>query len=111
MNSSIIFSLTSAAALAVGVAIGFLFGVIQNVALARNRKKLNDKGNTGIPWAAVPGSMSRVAMLLVVLLLIQVCCPMFFSGDVQWLVSAGVLLGYGWSFIKKLQQRAEESIC
>jgi hypothetical protein len=110
MNSSIIFSLTSAAALAVGVVIGFLFGVVQNAALARNRKKLNDKRSHVTPWGAVPGSMSRVAMLLVVLVAVQVCCPMLFSGDVQWLISAGVLLGYGWSFMKKLQQRAEESI-
>ncbi len=110
MNSSIIFSLTSAAALVIGVAIGLLFGVFQNAALARNRKKVNEKGTLVTPWMAVPGSLSRVAMLLVVLVAVQVCCPMLFLGDVQWLISAGVLLGYGWSFMKKLQQRAGESI-
>ncbi len=110
MNNSIIFSFTSAAALIVGAAIGYLFGVVQNAALARNRRRPSAEGNPVTPWRAMPGSMSRVAMLLVALVAVQVCCPMLFLGDVQWLISAGVLLGYGSSFVKKLQHRAEENI-
>ncbi len=109
MNNAVISLLTSVAALATGGAIGFLFGTVQNSALARN-KKLGDKGKLRGGWGLMPGSMSRVAVLLVVLVGVQVLCPMFFEGNIQWLVSAGVLLGYGFSFVKRLDRRAEERI-
>ncbi len=97
------------AAIVVGGAIGFVFGTFQNVALAKNEKR-SERGNLGTGWAAMPGSMSRVAVLLVVLVAIQVLCPLFFRGNVEWLVSAGVLLGYGSSFVRRLRHRAEGNV-
>lgn len=102
MNGPII----SLAAVVVGGAIGFIFGAFQNAALAKN-EKLSEEGRLRTGWSVMPGSMSRVAVLLVVLVLIQVFCPLFFRGNVQWLVSAGVLLGYGSSFVIRLRHRTE----
>ncbi len=99
----------SLAALVTGGAIGFLFGTIQNAALARN-ERLKDEGKLRTGWSVMPGSMSRVAVLLVVLVAVQIFCPLLFQGNVQWLVSAGVLLGYGWSFMKRLRRHAEGNI-
>ena len=109
MNEGLVLAVTSTGALAVGGAIGFLFGVAQNIALAHNRK-MKGEGRLHAGWGAMPGSMSRVAVLLVALAAVQLFCPMFFQGNIQWLVSAGLLLGYGVSFLKKLQQRAGERV-
>lgn len=96
----------SLAAIVVGGAIGVIFGAFQNAALARNERRSRE-GKYGSGWAAMPGSMSRVAALLAVLVAIQIFCPLFFRGNVQWLVSAGVLLGYGASFVRRLHHREE----
>lgn len=97
-------SAISLAAIVVGGAIGLIFGAFQNAALTRNEKR-SQEGKYGSGWASMPGSMSRVAALLVVLVAIQVFCPLFFRGNVQWLVSAGVLLGYGSSFVRRMRHR------
>ncbi len=101
---NLVISLT---ALALGGAIGFLFGVLQTAALARNTKK-RDNGNLHNGWAVMPGSMGRIAALLIILAAVQIFCPFLFEGNIQWLVSAGILLGYGWSFLVKLRRRSEE---
>ena len=89
--------------LILGGGIGFVFGSIQNAALVRNRK-LQEVGGLKSGWAIMPGSMRRTAFLLVILGAIQLACPMFFDGsNVQWLVSAGVLLGYGWTLLQQLR--------
>ena len=89
--------------LVLGGGIGYAFGALQNAALLRNKKK-QEQGTLKSGWWVMPGSSGRVAMLLMVLALIQVLCPLFFEeGYTQWLVSAGVLLGYGWTFLAKLQ--------
>ena len=97
------------AALILGIVIGLSFGMIQTAALARNKKRQESK-KLGTGWAVMPGSMSRVAYLVIVLALIQVACPLFFEGNsVQWLVSAGVVLGYGWELYLQLRRRSAEA--
>ena len=96
----------SLAAVIIGGAIGFVFGTFQNAAQIKNEKRA-ERGNYGAGWTAMPGSMSRVAMLLVVLVAIQVLCPLFFRGNIEWLVSAGVLIGYGSAFVSKLGRHSE----
>lgn len=91
-------------ALVIGLGIGLLFGTLQNFALRKN-KKLQEEGSLKNGWSIMPGSMSRVAILLGVLALIQICCPMLFKGNIQWLISAGIVVGYGWTFVNKLKQR------
>lgn len=108
MSNVLISLIAVTGALTTGGAIGFLFGVAQNYALTRN-KKMKDEGMLRTGWAIMPGSMSRIAFLLFVLAAVQLFCPMFFQGDIQWLVSVGLLLGYGASFVRRLHQRAKES--
>ena len=105
MLSPIVNALIIIGALAIGGAIGFWFGAIQNSAAARNKKKY-DGGNLKSGWALMPGSMSRVAMLLVLLVVIQVAIPVFFKGNIEWILSAGIVLGYGWSFVRQMRERS-----
>ena len=105
MDKETITALISIAAIAVGFAIGFWFGTTQNAALTRNKKKYeNGKLKNGI--FVMPGSMSRIATLLIILVAIQIAIPMFFQGNVQWIVSAGIILGYGWTFVKQLRNHS-----
>ena len=92
-------------AIIIGGIIGIFFGSIQNAALLRN-KKLQENGKLKNGWLIMPGSFSRIAILLIVLIIIQIGIPVFFEGNFQWLVSAGILIGYGLTFVKKLKQRA-----
>ncbi len=79
----------------VGGLIGLAFGAIQNYALRRNEKRQAD-GHLKNGWMVMPGSLSRVAFLMVALVLVQIGMPMLFDGLSQWMVSAGLVLGYGW---------------
>ncbi len=91
-------------AVAAGGAIGYCFGLIQNLALRRNERKLqNGELNNG--WAVMPGSMTRVAYLLIVLVAIQIICPLLFKDGTQWWVSAGLVMGYGYVLFRRLMQR------
>lgn len=92
------------AAFIIGGGIGYLFGAIQNTALLKNKKR-SEKGSLKTGWIIMPGSFSRVAVLLIVLVLVQLGLPMFFKGNIQWIVSAGLILGYGWTMVKRLRQR------
>jgi hypothetical protein len=89
---------------AAGGAIGYLFGIVQNIALRRNEKK-QQSGELDSGWAVMPGSMSRVAYLLIVLVAIQILCPLLFKDGVQWWVSLGVVMGYGYVLFRRLVQR------
>ena len=94
------------AALAVGAAIGYVFGAIQ-CAAARRHERLQSEGKFKSGWAATPGSFRRIAYLLVALALVQLLLPMFFSpgGASQWCVAAGVGAGYGLSLYRQLRSR------
>jgi ABC-type Fe3+ transport system permease subunit len=105
MNSSVVEALIVLAAVTVGWAIGFWFGSTQSSALLRNKQK-RESGKLKSGWMIMPGSMSRVAMLLIVLVVIQIAVPMFFRENIQWILSAGIVLGYGWTFVKRLRKHA-----
>jgi hypothetical protein len=91
-------------ALLAGSLIGLGFGFIQNLALRRNQK-LQQSGALKDGWTVMPGSMRRVAYLLVALILVQLLCPLLFVNGTQWWVSAGVVLGYGALLFRRLFQR------
>jgi hypothetical protein len=95
----------SVGALIIGSVIGYFFGAIQNAALKRNTKMTEAK-TLRSGWMVMPGSAGRIAILLMMLALIQIFFPMFFrEGHLsQWLISVGVLLGYGKTLVDKLQQ-------
>jgi hypothetical protein len=91
-------------AIAAGGAIGYCFGIIQNLALRRNERR-QQSGDLNTGWAVMPGSMTRVAYLLIVLVAIQILCPLLFKDGTQWWVSGGVMLGYGYVLFRRMAQR------
>ena len=103
MQIQIMVVVRSLAALIAGGVIGLGFGVIQNMALRRNQK-LEQSGRLNSGWAVMPGSMKRVAYLLVALVLVQIVCPLLFIDGSQWWVSGGVVVGYGALLFRQLRQ-------
>jgi hypothetical protein len=91
-------------AVAAGGAIGYGFGSIQNLALRRNERRQQD-GSLSNGWAVMPGSMTRVAYLLVALVVVQILCPLLFKDGTQWWVSAGLVMGYGYVLFRRLMRR------
>ena len=96
--------LRTAVGLGAGAVIGYAFGLLQNAALRRN-EKLAQTGELKSGWNLMPGSGVRVAYLLIALVLVQVICPLIFVGGTQWVVSAGLIFGYGWMLAVQMRQR------
>jgi hypothetical protein len=97
--------LRSSAALVAGCVIGLSFGALQDIALRRHQKR-EQNGNFNSGWAVMPGSMRRVAWLLIALVIVQILCPILFVGASQWWVSGGVVAGYGYLLFRRLRQRS-----
>ena len=95
--------------LGAGASIGYAFGLLQNAAL-RKHALLAQSGQLQSGWSLMPGSGARIAYLLCVLLLVQLICPLLFTDGVQWMVSAGVLLGYGSQLVIQLRLRLKDSV-
>lgn len=89
------------AGLVAGGLIGVGFGLLQSAALRRNHR-LEQTGQLKSGWAVMPGSMRRVAYLMIALALVQILCPMLFVNGTQWWVSAGVVIGYGAMLARQL---------
>lgn len=90
--------------LAAGGTIGLAFGMLQRVALRQNELR-QQTGQLPSGWSLMPGAGARVAYLLIALALIQLVCPLLFADGTQWVVSAGVALGYGAMLFTQLRQR------
>ncbi len=91
-----------------GGSIGLGFGLLQAAAQRRHRRR-QESGRLKTGWVLVPGSMGRVAYLLIALVLVQVVSPAMFSGGEQWWVSAGVALGYGALLASQVYRRRAEN--
>ena len=92
-------------AIILGGIIGAGFGILQNNAL-RKHKQLEKSGKLTNGWGIMPGSMQRVFYLLVLLIGIQLVCPMLFTDSTtQWLISAGIVIGYGWVLTQRIRVR------
>ena len=100
--------LRPAAGLLAGLTIGFAFGKLQDSALRWNRAR-QDRGEFKNAWSVMPGSMTRVAMLLLALAMVQYVCPILFTQSSQWWVSGGVVLGYGAILLRQLRRRLAAS--
>jgi hypothetical protein len=98
-------SLVFIAALITGGAAGYGFGKMQDIARARYYKKQN-AGKLKNSLTVIPGSMQRTAVFLLLLVLLQLILPFLFEGNIQWIVSAGVILGYGYTLLQQLKNRA-----
>jgi hypothetical protein len=104
MNTQIVMMLQSIAASLVGGLIGAGFGVLQDAARRHNERR-QQSGDLKSGWSLMPGSGARVAYLLIVLLVIQIVCPLLFRDGTQWWVSGGVAGGYGLMLFFQLRQR------
>jgi hypothetical protein len=104
MTTQLIHLLESLTGLLAGGLIGVGFGLIQDAARRRN-ERLQQAGKLRSAWTVVPGSGRRVAYLLIVLVLVQVVCPLLFREALKWWVSAGVGLGYGAMLFRQLRHR------
>ena len=100
--------LAALVALVVGGVIGLSFGALQAVAL-RQHEKRQQQGKLKSGWVLMPGSMGRVALLLITLALVQAVCPLLFEGNTQWWVSGGVVAGYGWLLFRQLLRQWKAS--
>ena len=87
-----------------GGVIGLAFGLLQQAAL-RPHAERELAGKLKTAWSLIPGAGARVAYLLIALALVQLICPLLFTAGTQWLVSAGVLAGYGWTLLSQLRAR------
>jgi hypothetical protein len=97
-----------AVGVAAGGTIGFAFGLLQQAALGRHELRQRT-GQLKNGWSVMPGSGARVAYLLVALALVQLVCPLLFVDGVQWIVSSGVVLGYGAILLRQLKLRVAAS--
>jgi len=89
----------------VGALVGAAFGFIQTAAQDRYRR-LQESGRLHNAATIIPGSMRRIALLLVALVTIQIAFPMLFAKEgMQWLVSAGIVIGYGWTLVRQAPRR------
>src|SRR5215468_9630613 len=102
MQPHIISLVASILGLIAGIVIGVGFGLVQNLAWRRYKRRQQADGLT--EWNVVPGSMRRVAALMIALLVIQLVCPLLFKDGTQWWVSGGVCLGYGTLLFWRLKQ-------
>ena len=100
--TKILLSLTG---LIVGGFIGLAFGVIQIAAQNRNKKK-KEEGHLKSGLVML-GSMHRVAFLMMALVLVQIGMPILFNGEGQWMVSVGVMLGYGWMLYVEYRRKVQ----
>ena len=103
MMTQLINVLVPIGGLALGCVVGYAFGAFQNAARSHNTR-LQKAGKLKNGWKVMPGSSGRVAILLVGLTSFQLIFPFLFnnSAGVQWLISAGVVLGYGWTLFQQL---------
>ncbi len=92
------------AAVAAGGIIGVGFGMLQGAALRQNEAR-QQAGKLNNGWTIMPGSGVRVFYLLLVLVLIQILCPLLFTEWIKWVVSAGVAAGYGAMLLRQFRRR------
>ncbi len=97
-------SLQAITGIIAGSLIGFSFGWLQDAAWRRYRR-LQNLGELNSSFGTMPGSMRRVAYLLVCLAAIQFLCPLLFADGTQWWVTGGVLAGYGAMLYRSLREK------
>jgi hypothetical protein len=83
--------------------------MLQDIALRRHQQR-EQSGQFNSVAAVMPGSMRRVAYLLVALVIVQILCPILFVGASQWWVSGGVVAAYGGLLFRRLRQRSPRKV-
>jgi uncharacterized BrkB/YihY/UPF0761 family membrane protein len=103
------FALLALGGLVAGGIVGVAFGVIQ-LAAQRKYELRQRRGKSTSGWIVVPGSFTRVAFLMIALVIVQVFLPSFFLNNMQWMVSAGVILGYGWILFQQVHRQKPHQV-
>ena len=86
-----------------GFALGCGFGLIQHETFAHTRLGQIDK--LASSWAGISDSWARSIFLLVMLTFFQTAFTLLFGdNDIQWILSAGVVLGYAWTLVQQFRQ-------
>ena len=88
--------------LAAGGIIGLAFGTLQQIAL---RRDASAAATPSAGWALRPNAGVRLLFLIAALGLIRLACPMLFADGARWIVSVGVLFGYGSMLAGQLRRR------
>ncbi len=109
MINELMIMLRVIAALVAGGIIGTAFGWMQEAARRRN-ERLQQTGKLKSAWMVMPGSGARVFYLLIVLVLVQVFCPLLFAKNAKWWVFAGIALGYGARLFQQMRQRQSHKL-
>jgi uncharacterized BrkB/YihY/UPF0761 family membrane protein len=98
------YALLALGGLAAGAIVGVAFGAIQ-FAAQRKYELRQRKGQSTGGWIVVPGSFTRVAFLMLALVIVQLCLPSLFLDNMKWMVSVGVVVGYGWTLLQQIRIR------
>jgi MFS family permease len=103
------YALSALGGLVAGGIVGVAFGVIQSAA-QRKYELRQRRGKSTSGWLVMPGSFTRVAFLMIALVIVQVLLPSLFLSNIQWLVSAGVVLGYGWILFQQVHRHKPHQV-
>lgn len=108
MNANSFSLIQSLLALLLGLTVGGSFGALQAAARRRHQKWQAD-GKLDHVGPTVPGSMRRVAFLIIALAGAQLIWPWVFAGEGKWWVSAGVAAGYGFLLYQSLDRTSAQN--
>jgi hypothetical protein len=89
----------------IGLVLGWTFGLIHDTKCALH-KSLRRIDEIASGWVALPALFTRSVFLLVMLTFFQVAFTLLFDENgFQWMVSAGVVLGYVWTLVQQFRRK------
>jgi drug/metabolite transporter (DMT)-like permease len=91
--------------LLLGVIVGGTYAALQLAALRKNERRQQQEQQSPKVTAMLPGSMVRVALLLVALVLVQVFVPEEYKKNPRfyWCLAIGVVVAYSVPFFWRLK--------
>jgi hypothetical protein len=103
MDAGMTYTIISLGALLFGGAVGIIFGILQHRALLRDQKRQEGK-SLKRRRLVIPSSFRRIFYLIMLLMAIQYVCPFLFrDSSTQWILTAGIVIGYGWTLLKRIR--------
>ncbi len=103
MDAELMYTILSIGAVIFGIGIGVVFGTLQHKALLRDQAQQANKGHKR-RRLVIPSSFRRIFYLVMLLMVIQYVAPMLFkNASIQWILTAGIIIGYGWTLVRRLR--------
>jgi hypothetical protein len=110
MNAGLFYTIISLGALIIGLGVGVTFGTLQHKALLRDQIKQANKDYKK-RRLVVPSSFRRIFYLVISLLVIQYAAPILFhTSSTQWVLTAGIIVGYGWTLVRRLRTHKDDYV-